>query len=214
VCAAQGGRGFYPVRVDQLAIVIVTAAVAFVGTNTDDFVVLLLLTLGARADRSTWARIIGGQYLGFSLLLAGALVGAALFALVDARLVGLLGILPIGLGVRGLVVLIRQRSEHAEPVAVFGGVFQIAVLTVANGGDNLSVYIPLYRDLAAGAKVVTTVVFLIMLGALCLLALGLGRYARLIPGLVRVCRWVTPFVYIAIGVTLLFRFAVGTLASA
>jgi cadmium resistance protein CadD (predicted permease) len=200
--------------VDQLVIVIVTAAVAFVGTNTDDFVVLLLLTLGARADRSTWARIVGGQYLGFCLLMAGALAGAALFSLVNARLVGLLGILPIVLGVRGLVLLIRQRSESAEPVAVFGGVFQVAVLTVANGGDNLSVYIPLYRELTTGAKVVTTVVFLIMLGALCLLALGLGRYTRLIPGTFRVCRWVTPFVYIAIGVTLLLRFAMGTLASA
>lgn len=155
-----------------------------------------------------------GQYVGFCVLLAGALAGAALFSLVDASLVGLLGILPIALGARGLMLLIRRKSEGAEPDAVFGGVFQVAVLTVANGGDNQSVYIPLYRDLTAGAMVVTTIVFLIMLGGLCLLALCLGWYARLIPGTVRVCRWVTPFLYIAIGVTLLVRFAMETVRSA
>jgi cadmium resistance protein CadD (predicted permease) len=210
--AQRGGGGligFYSGRVSHLAVV-ATAAVAFVATNTDDFVALLLLALGAGANRAAWARIIGGQYLGFGVLLLGAMAGAALFSLIDPDLVGLLGILPVVLGVRGLVLLVRRESRGAEPDAAVGGVFPVAVLTVANGSDNLSVYIPLYRNMTAGLGVVTTVVFLVMLGVLCVLALVLGRYARLIPGTVRVCRWATPFVYIAIGVTLLVRFATGS----
>ncbi len=187
----------------HLVVVAATAAVAFVGTNTDDFVTLLLLTVGIKADRHTWTAIISGQYLGFCVLLIPAVAGAVLFSLVNARLVGLLGILPIALGIRGLTVLVRRPAAGGPPDAALGGVLAVAVLTIANGGDNLAVYIPLYRDLRPGDMITTTATFLVMLGALCVLALGLGRFAQFVPGAVRVCRWATPLVYLAIGVLLL-----------
>jgi cadmium resistance protein CadD (predicted permease) len=81
----------------------------------------------------------------------------------------------------------------------------VAIVTVANGGDNVSVYAVLFRQLNPAGLAVTMVVFLVMLGGLCALALVIGRYARLIPGIVRGSKWSTPSVYVIIGALLLVR---------
>jgi cadmium resistance protein CadD (predicted permease) len=81
----------------------------------------------------------------------------------------------------------------------------VAVVTVANGGDNVSVYTVLFRQLNPAGTAVTIVVFLIMLCGLCALALAVGQHARLIPRIVRGNKWFTPSVYVIIGAVLLVR---------
>jgi cadmium resistance protein CadD (predicted permease) len=191
--------------VTQLAAVVAGAVVAFVGTNMDDFVVLLLLILGTGRDQASWRQIVVGQYLGFAVLVVTALAGAALFSLIDVHWIGLLGLLPIGLGINGFRRAAADASTVPGADRFAGGVLRIATVTVANGGDNISVYIPLYREMGTGSKVVTTVAFLVMLGLWCLAALILGHHAKLIPGIVRIGRWLTPSVYVLIGIVVILR---------
>lgn len=174
----------------------------------DDFVVLLLLVLGTARDQTAWHQIVIGQYIGFCVLLVAGLAGAALFGFIGAQWIGLLGILPIALGVNGFRRAIRHTDDTPATNRFTGGIVQVAIVTVANGGDNISVYIPLYRELGAGSKVVASGAMLVMLGLWCATALIVGHHARLIPGIVKIGRWLTPSVYVVIGVLVILRAAV------
>lgn len=208
IVAGQCFRCSYHAAVDHVAPVVVAAVVAFVGTNMDDFVVLLLLVLGTARDETSWRQIVVGQYLGFCVLLVAGLAGAALFGLFGPQWIGVLGVLPILLGLNGFRRAIRHAPDSPNTQRFTGGVVQVAIVTVANGGDNISVYIPLFHELAAGSKVIASAAMLVMLGLWCTAALIMGHHARLIPGIVRIGRWLTPSVYVLIGTLVILRAAV------
>jgi cadmium resistance protein CadD (predicted permease) len=191
--------------VAHLAGVIVTAVGAFVGTNIDDFVVLLLLTLGMPLDGIRRWQIVTGQYLGFcALLVISGLAAAALRSFPESW-VGLLGLFPLALGILGFIRVRRGSAATAEGPILASNMATVAIVTVANGGDNVSVYTLLFRQLNVTDTVITVLVFLLMLGALCAAALVVSQHARLIPGIVRRSRWLTPAVLVIIGVVLLIR---------
>ena len=98
------------------------------------------------ASRSTGrprpSQIVADQYVGIGALeLAGLVVAAGLLVVPDPW-TGLLGLLPIALGVRAL--LARRRPDQP---AVVGGLLGVAGVTVANGADNIAVYVPVFRAL-------------------------------------------------------------------
>jgi cadmium resistance protein CadD (predicted permease) len=192
--------------VGDLTGTVATAVGVFVGTNVDDFAMLLLFILGLPADRLRWPQVVAGQYLGFAVLLLVSLVGAVSTRTIGESWIGLLGLVPIALGVRGLVRACRQRDDDQDSAVVAGGVLTVTIATVANGGDNIAVYILLFRQFDAGHVVLAIGVFLVLLAAWCGGALLVGRHARrLVPGIVRGGRWVTPVVFLAIGVLVLVR---------
>jgi cadmium resistance protein CadD (predicted permease) len=191
--------------VAHLARVAGTAAGAFVGTNIDDFVVLLLLVLGMPEDGIRRWQIVIGQYLGFAVLLVISACGALALHAVSESWAGLLAVVPLALGVRGLIQAWRAPDTTGETPILAASVARVAIVTVANGGDNVSVYAVLFRQLDPAGTAVTIVVFLLMLGALCVLALVVGQHARVIPGIIRGNKWFTPSVYVIIGAVLLVR---------
>src|SRR5207248_10228314 len=76
-----------------------TATVTFAATNIDDiFVLTLFFSQTSRGFRS--AHIVAGQYLGFSALVAISLVGFFGGRILPRTWVGLLGFVPILVGVR------------------------------------------------------------------------------------------------------------------
>ncbi len=87
------------------------AAVVFAATDIDDIVILTLFFVAARTTgRPRPWQIVAGQYLGIgALALASAVVAAGLLVVPDPW-TGLLGLLPIALGVRAL-----RRSTTTSP---------------------------------------------------------------------------------------------------
>lgn len=189
----------------HLASVVGTAAGAFVGTNVDDFVVLLLLVLGMPEDGIRRWQIVIGQYLGFAVLLVISACGALALHAVPGSWAGLLAVVPLALGVRGLIRAWRAPGAPGETPILAASAAKVAIVTVANGGDNVSVYAVLFRQLSPAGTAVTILVFLVMLGGLCALALAAGQHARLIPAIARGNRWFTPSVFVIIGAVLLVR---------
>lgn len=187
------------------ASVVGTAAGAFIGTNIDDFVVLLLLVLGMPVDGIRRWQIVAGQYLGFGVLLVISACGALALGALSERWAGLLAVVPLALGVRGLIEAGRGPPPAGKAPILVGNVVKVAAVTVANGGDNVSVYSLLFRQLNPAGTAGTVVVFLLLLGGLCALALVVGRHTRLVPAIVRGDRWLTPCVFVIIGVALLVR---------
>ena len=180
--------------------VVATAAGAFAVTNLDDLVVLTALFASSGRGGPTRRDIAIGQYAGIALLLLAAVVAAVALLAVPARWIGLLGLVPLGLGVRGLLEARDRDDDEPGVAAPVRGLVGVAVVTVANGADNLSIYIPLLRhDLSAGTIAVYVLVFAVMVG-------GWLLAARLVAGHRHVRRlvdstghWLVPVVFIAIG---------------
>lgn len=189
----------------SLSSLIITAVGAFIGTNIDDFAVLLLLILGMPLDKIHRWQIVAGQYLGFCVLLVISACGAFALHAVPENWVGLLGIVPLTLGIWGLIQAARRAGASDKTPIIAADITKVAIVTVANGGDNISVYVLLFRELNVSDVAVTVSIFLALLGGLCAVALAIGQNEKIIPGIVRSNKWITPAVFVAVGTIVLIR---------
>src|SRR5437870_499858 len=90
---------------------IATAIGVFASTNVDLFVLLVALFLGSRnGGLRTW-QIVLGQYLAFAALVAASATVAAGLAVVPNDWIGLLGLLPLAIGLWGLYTARRDAGE-------------------------------------------------------------------------------------------------------
>jgi len=187
--------------------VVLTAAVLFAATNVDDIVVLTVLSISSRATGQPrpW-QIWAGQYAGFTVLIGASLAAAAGLALVPLHWLWLLGLVPLGLGLYKLAAAIRahRSGQQASPAAVTG-LAGVIGLTVANGGDNLSVYIPVFRTSSAAEIAVIITVFLAAVGLYCPASIRLAGHRAVIQAVQRWGEWVVPFVFILIGFYIFFK---------
>ena len=196
------------------------AAAAFVGTNIDNCIVTMAMVAGAPLERAH--RIAAGQVFGFALLVAVAAAAAALLFEFSAAVVGLLGLVPLAIGLRGLVGLWRARpaDETDETATAAGGVppgrrrpgggleqravgrsFTAAVLvTISAGGDNLAAYIPLFRVGGASNLGALAVVFVVGEVAVTWLVLTGGRHPRTRGVMLRIGHLAVPVLLCCIGV--------------
>jgi cadmium resistance protein CadD (predicted permease) len=185
------------------------AAGAFVGTNLDNAVVATTMVAAAPDHRAT--RIATGQVLGFAVLIVVAVATSIALFEISTRVIGLLGLVPLLLGLRGLVALRHAEGRQRVARRGFGtGVTAAALVTVGAGGDNLAVYVPLFRAAGATGRITTAAVFLVGEVLLTLLILGAGRHPRTRAAVTRIGVVASPVLYCAIGVLVLFQ--AGTLS--
>jgi cadmium resistance protein CadD (predicted permease) len=178
-----------------------TAAGLFAGTNIDDMVVLALLNASSRAGgRPRRWHIWAGQYAGAAVLVIVSLVAARGLALIPERWVWLLGLLPLGLGVRKLLAAIRAlRSGGRVQSAAANGLPGVVGITVANGGDNLAAYTSVFASINNSAVGVTIAVFTVGVALWCLAGSWLVSHHTAAEVIERWGHWVIPAVYILIG---------------
>lgn len=184
------------------------AAVVFVSTNVDDILLIAMLF----ADRALARRaVIGGQFLGIGALVAVSAVAGVAALAVPEGYIALLGAVPLFLGLQKLWRLRRDGSgddESPEPDRAHGepstraGVVSVALLTIANGGDNLGVYVPLFaRD--PGVIALYSLVFMALTGVWCGVGYTLISHRPIGERLTRYGRVALPLVLIGLGVWLL-----------
>jgi cadmium resistance protein CadD (predicted permease) len=187
--------------VDGIIGTIATAAGMFAGTNVDDIIILTVLFLSSRAGGvpRPW-QIWGGQYAGIAVLVLVSVVAALGLTIVPDDWVGLLGLVPFGLGIKGLIsaIRVRQDGQDASP-AVASGLISVAGVTIANGADNISVYTPVFRTIGTAATMVTIGVFALGVALWCLAGSWLGSHKKIIELVERYGQWIVPAVFIIIG---------------
>ena len=133
-----------------------------------------------------------------AILTVGAMLCARGLTALPEQYLRLLGLVPVLLAVR----LWRSREEEeAEPAAA--GILATAMLTLANGGDNLGIYIPLFVGFSLWELAAAGLVFAVLCGLWCLLACGLATR----PGVQRVIDrhkgWLVPVVFLLLGLSIL-----------
>jgi cadmium resistance protein CadD (predicted permease) len=191
--------------VDTLPATIATAVGLFAATNIDDILVLAVLSASSRATgRPLRGEIWLGQYIGIAVLVAVSLAAGRGLSLLPRDWLWLLGLLPLGLGVAKLAAALRARRRGTDPPSPApGGVPGVAGLTIANGGDNIAAYTPLFATVSAGAAAVTLAVFAAGVALWCLAGSWLVSHHRVTETLRRRGHWIIPLVYILIGLYIL-----------
>jgi cadmium resistance protein CadD (predicted permease) len=189
------------------------AAAAFVGTNIDNTVVTATLVAGAPLDRAR--RIAAGQVVGFAAIVCISAAAAALLFEFSAAAVGLLGFVPLAIGVRGLIGLVahkdpageytgsRWRRRRATDRAVGRSLTATALVTLAAGGDNLAVYIPLFRQGGAGKLSAVALVFVAGEVGVTAAILAAGRHPRARGVMTRLGAVAVPLLLCGVGVLVL-----------
>ncbi|MGH3580085.1 MAG: cadmium resistance transporter [Mycobacterium sp.] len=139
----------------------------FVVTNIDDIIVLSLFFARGAGQRGTTARIVTGQYLGFAAILGAAVlvtVGAGAF--LPPGFIPYLGLVPLALGLRAAWDAWRGSDDDDDDDGKNVGVWAVAAVTFANGGDNIGVYVPVFLSVGPAAVVAYCVVFLVLVAVL------------------------------------------------
>jgi cadmium resistance protein CadD (predicted permease) len=156
--------------------------------------------------------VVTGQYLGSLALVALACGLAALMINVPPAYVGLIGVMPVLIGIGKLLQLMRGGNDPGE-VAEAGdtskrqnrgsSIWIVATVAIANGSDNLSVYVPLFaaRSLPQALAIVT--VFIAMIGLWCGLAIWLVSHRLLGRPIRRYGHLLLPWVLILIGISVI-----------
>jgi cadmium resistance protein CadD (predicted permease) len=171
-------------------------------TNMDD---LLILSVYFASDRHKAGNVIAGQYLGIATLILISLSGMVAGQLFEIHWVSLLGLLPVFLGIKGLI----RRNEMGEELTLNKKNFQflsVALVTIANGGDNIGVYAPLFATMKISYVYFYIVIFLLLTGVWCFLGYWLAGHPLVKNIFSRYGKLILPFFLIALGLFILKDF--------
>ena len=193
---------------------LVQALVLFVATNIDHLALLTLWFVHGQNRPGTTARICAGQYVGFGVILAVTIVLSAISGLViPQEYLRFLGLIPLALGVKAAIGEIRERvgardfEDEDEGEAQLKGkkvsVGAVALVTMANGGDEVAAYLPVFALSTWWQIALFCAVFLVLAGVLLALARFITGRMGLAEVLERFEAIIFPSVLILLGVLIL-----------
>jgi cadmium resistance transport/sequestration family protein len=201
---------------------IVTGITAFTATNIDDLVILMLFFAQVDSKLKPW-HIFAGQYLGFTALVLTSLPGFFGGLMIPRPWIGLMGFVPIFIGINHLInpedddeevqgistdfavkenssTLLAKLSHLMKPQ-----IFQVGAVTFANGGDNIGIYVPLFASSNLPSFLTILIVFYIMIGVWCYSAYQFTRHPQVAKLLTRYTHAIVPFVLIGLGLFILWE---------
>jgi cadmium resistance protein CadD (predicted permease) len=112
--------------------------------------------------------------------------------------------------VRKLIIAIgaHHAGRQASP-AVATGLTGVMAITIANGGDNIAAYTPVFRTISAGHTLTTVTVFAVGVALWCLAGSWLVSHHRITRLIERWGQWIIPVVYVIIGLFIFHKAGVG-----
>jgi hypothetical protein len=175
---------------------------AFVGTNVDN-----LLALGAQmaaTEPRRHRRIAEGQFTATIIVIAlCALLGSGL-KVVPHTLIGLMGLIPLALGIRAGVLLAQHRADDRTVPAAAGFLSSLGV-TLAISADNVGVYLPILATSGLLGGVVSVGIWVLADLGLIGLAGWIGRHPAARAQVEKVGPLALPVLFVALGVIIIVR---------
>ena len=190
---------------------IISAIGVYISTSIDYLIVLIILFAQLSQNKQKW-HIYAGQYLGTGLLVGASLVAAYVVNFVpEPWMIGLLGLIPIYLGIRFAIVgegeeeeeeEIIERLEQSKANQLF---WTVTLLTIASGGDNLGIYIPYFSSLDWSQTLVALLVFAIGIIIFCELSRVLSSIPLISETIEKYQRIIVPLVFIPLGLYIMYE---------
>lgn len=190
---------------------IISAIGVYISTSIDYLIVLIILFAQLSQNKQKW-HIYAGQYLGTGLLVGVSLVAAYVVNFVpEAWMVGLLGLIPIYLGIRFAIVGEGEEEEEEETIERLEQskanqlFWTVTLLTIASGGDNLGIYIPYFASLDWAQTLVALLVFAIGVIIFCELSQVLSSIPLISETIEKYTRIIVPLGFIPLGLYIMYE---------
>ena len=175
-------------------------ALAFASTNLDNLLLLVSWQVGGGIGRT---RLFAGYALGMTGVLILSVVLGLVGYLFPVEYLGYLGIVPIIVGLRLLVLRGAEQSEAPRLGLAGLSAAGVAATQLSNGVDTVLVFAPLLADSLAEFDLAIVVLFLVMIVLWFLLAGLLSRHLARLTVVSSAERWIAPLVMIVVGVYIL-----------
>lgn len=188
---------------------IVTSIILYSGTAVD-LLIILMLFFAKRKSRKDIINIYLGQFLGsVSLIFLSLLFAFVLNYIPSKEILGLLGLIPIFLGLKVFLL----GDSDGEAIAKDGLrkdnknlIFLVAMITFAScGADNIGVFVPYFTTLNLANLIVTLLTFLVMIYLLVFSAQKLAQVPSVGETLEKYSRWFIAVVYLGLGMYILIE---------
>ncbi|BAY66105.1 cadmium resistance transporter [Calothrix brevissima NIES-22] len=195
---------------EELITAIPTGITAFTATNLDDLVILSLW-FSQINQNFRYRHIVIGQFLGFAVLVIASLAGFLGGLIIPQHWIGLLGLVPIAIG---LNTWLNQESDDADTEnealqldknSAFASflspqTYSVAAITIANGSDNVSIYMPLFANSNIIRLVIIISIFFLLVGVWCYASYKLISQNNIGAILKRYANNLVPFVLVGLGI--------------
>ncbi len=188
---------------------VVTSIILYSGTAVD-LLIILMLFFAKRKSRKDIINIYLGQFLGsVSLILLSLLFAFVLNYIPSKEILGLLGLIPIFLGLKVLLL----GDSDGEAIAKEGLrkdnknlIFLVAMITFAScGADNIGIFVPYFTTLNLADLIVALLTFLVMIYILVFSAQKLAQVPSVGETLEKYSRWFIAVVYLGLGIYILIE---------
>ena len=186
-----------------------SSIILYSGTAVD-LLIILMLFFAKRKSRKDIINIYLGQFLGsVSLILLSLLFAFVLNYIPSKEILGLLGLIPIFLGLKVLLL----GDSDGEAIAKDGLrkdnknlIFLVAMITFAScGADNIGLFVPYFTTLNLANLIVTLLTFLVMIYLLVFSAQKLAQVPSVGETLEKYSRWFIAVVYLGLGIYILIE---------
>ena len=188
---------------------VITSIILYSGTAVD-LLIILMLFFAKRKSRKDIINIYLGQFLGSgSLILLSLFFAFVLNYIPSKEILGLLGLIPIFLGLKVLLL----GDSDGEAIAKEGLrkdnknlIFLVAMITFAScGADNIGVFVPYFTTLNLANLIVALLTFLVMIYLLVFSAQKLAQVPSVGETLEKYSRWFIAVVYLGLGMYILIE---------
>ena len=188
---------------------VVTSIILYSGTAVD-LLIILMLFFAKRKSRKDIINIYLGQFLGsVSLIFLSLLFAFVLNYIPSKEILGLLGLIPIFLGLKVLLLgdsdgeaIAKDRLRKDDKNVIF----LVAMLTFAScGADNIGVFVPYFITLNLANLIVALLTFLVMIYLLVFSAQKLAQVPSVGETLEKYSRWFIAVVYLGLGMYILIE---------
>jgi len=169
--------------------------------------------------------VVVGEFLGLTILISISLVGYFVGMVVSDMWVGLLGVLPIMIGIHQLMGKEDDENsdviEEVEKVHIEVGrprikqslwstirdpkTHRVTAVHVSNGGNNVAVYISLFASSSLPSLAVILTMCYMTIGFWCFCSYNLTRFPGISVLIARYGRKIAPFVLIYLGFSIIIK---------
>lgn len=189
---------------------ILSALAVYISTSID-YLFILLIIFSQNHTKKGLRQIFFGQYLGTGILVAISLFAAYVLNFIPQDwIIGLLGLIPIYLGIR-VAFVGEEEEEEVEVVEKLGSrgtnrlFWTVSLITIASGGDNLGIYIPFFTSLSFSEIVTSLIVFAISVAVLCYISYKFAKISFVSETLEKYERIIVPIVFIGLGIFIMIE---------
>jgi cadmium resistance protein CadD (predicted permease) len=176
----------------------------FLSTNIDDLFILMAFWSDVKYKKQD---VILGQYFGIFVLTLIGCIGLVFRIFLPIKIIGLLGIIPVLIGISKYINNQEKETEKTALNSKFAlpQWVLISSVTIANGSDNISVYVPVFATLDFVKLCILIITFILMtLGWLAISYFIINN--RLVQKRIRYFeKYVFPLIFIILGISIIIK---------